>query len=128
MTGRCILIFGIVAIFISCLGLLGMTAFTVSRKVKEIGIRKVLGASIIDVSALISKSFLGLTLIGWIIALPVAWLLMNSWLDNFAYKIDLEWWYFAGAGILTMVIALMTVSFQSIKAALANPVDSLRSE
>ncbi|MBW3467032.1 ABC transporter permease [Arthrospiribacter ruber] len=128
MIGRLILIFGIVAIFISCLGLLGMTAFTVSRKVKEIGIRKVLGASIIEVAALISKSFLGLIFLGWIIALPVAWMLMDSWLDNFAYKIDLQWWYFIGAGALTMLIALFTVSFQSVKAALMNPVDSLRSE
>ncbi|WP_114752112.1 ABC transporter permease [Pleomorphovibrio marinus] len=128
MISRLVLIFGVIAIFISCLGLLGLTAFTVSRMVKEIGIRKVLGASVVEITTLLSKSYLGLILIGWLIALPVSWILLNSWLDNFAYKIDLEWWFFIGAGVLTMLIALLTVSFQSVKAALINPIESLRSE
>jgi ABC-type lipoprotein release transport system permease subunit len=128
MISRLILVFGIVAIFISCLGLLGLTAFTVSRRVKEIGIRKVLGASVFDITTLLSRSYLGLILLGWLIALPVSSMVLNGWLANFAYKIELTWWYFALAGFITLVIALLTVSFQSVKAALANPVESLRSE
>jgi len=128
MINRLILVFGIVAIFISCMGLFGLTAFTVSRKVKEIGIRKVLGASVFEITTLLSKSYLGLILFGWLIALPVSYMVLNSWLANFAYKIELTWWYFALTGIITMVIALLTVSFQAIKAALTNPVNSLRSE
>ncbi|HLW49922.1 MAG TPA: FtsX-like permease family protein, partial [Sphingobacteriaceae bacterium] len=95
---------------------------------KEIGIRKVLGASVAEITGLLSKSFVGLILLGWLAALPVSKLLLNRWLEGFAYAIALEWWYFIAAGLLTLLIALLTVSYQSIKAALTNPVESLRSE
>ena len=116
------------AIFISCLGLLGLVAFTASKRVKEIGIRKVLGASVLEITTLLSRSYLVLILLGWLVALPVSWMVLDQWLSGFAYKIELEWWYFIAAGLLTLLIALVTVSYQSIKAALMNPVDSLRSE
>lgn len=128
MVGRLILIFGIISIFISCLGLLGLVAFTASRRVKEIGIRKVLGASAAEIVALLSKSYLMLILLGWLIALPLSWWILSSWLDNFAYKVDLSWKYFALAGVLTFAISILTVSVQAAKAALINPVRSLRSE
>lgn len=128
MVGRLILIFGIISIFISCLGLLGLVAFTASRRVKEIGIRKVLGASAAEIVALLSKSYLMLILLGWLIALPLSWWILSSWLDNFAYKVDLSWKYFALAGVLTFAISILTVSVQAAKAALINQVRSLRSE
>ncbi len=120
--------FGLLAILISCLGLFGLVTFTAEQRVREIGVRKVLGASIASIVALLSKDFLRLILIAIVIASPLAWYAMNRWLQNFAYKIDIEWWVFALAGLLAVGIALLTVSFQSIKAALANPVKSLRSE
>lgn len=116
------------AIMISCLGLFGLAAFTAERRIKEIGIRKVLGASEWKIMELLSGDFAKMVLVAIVIALPLSYFLIANWLENFAYKIDLEWWYFIGAGILTMMIALLTVSFQSVKAALANPVESLRSE
>ena len=116
------------AILIACLGLFGLTAFTAEQRTKEIGVRKVLGASVGSIVALLSKDFLKLVLIAIVIASPVAWWAMNRWLQDFAYKIDIEWWVFALAGLLAVGIALLTVSFQSVKAALMNPVKSLRSE
>ena len=117
-----------IAILISCLGLFGLSAFTAERRIKEIGIRKVLGSSEWKVIQLLSGDFAKMVLVAIVIALPLSYFLTSNWLDSFAYKIDLEWWYFIGAGLLTMIIALMTVSFQSVKAALMNPVESLRSE
>ncbi|WP_018618103.1 ABC transporter permease [Spirosoma luteum] len=116
------------AIFIACLGLFGLAAFTTEQRTKEIGVRKVLGASIGSIVTLLSKDFIKLVLIAIVIASPVAWYGMNRWLQDFAYKIDIAWWMFALAGLLAVGIALLTVSFQSIKAALMNPVKSLRSE
>ncbi|WP_421827387.1 permease prefix domain 2-containing transporter [Larkinella sp.] len=116
------------AIFIACLGLFGLATFTAEQRTKEIGVRKVLGASVASIVALLSKDFLKLVGISILIASPMAWYGMNRWLQNFAYKIDLEWWVFALAGLVAIGIALLTVSFQSIKAALMNPVKSLRSE
>lgn len=116
------------AILISCLGLFGLAAFTAERRIKEIGIRKVLGASEWKIIELLSNDFAKMVLTAIVIALPVSYYFAKNWLDSFAFKIDLEWWYFIGAGLLTMVIALLTISFQSIKAALTNPVKSLRSE
>ena len=116
------------AIFISCLGLFGLATYTAETKVKEIGIRKVLGASVGQLVTLLSKDFLKLVLISFVIATPIAWYAMNGWLQDFAYRIDIGWWIFALAGVLALLIALITVSFQAIKAALANPVKSLRSE
>ncbi|GAB3641524.1 ABC transporter permease [Spirosoma arcticum] len=116
------------AILIACLGLFGLAAFTAEQRTKEIGVRKVLGASVASIVTLLSKDFLKLVLIAIVIASPLAWFAMNRWLQDFAYKIDIEWWVFALAGLLAVSIALLTVSFQSVKAALMNPVKSLRSE
>ncbi|SFD89192.1 putative ABC transport system permease protein [Chitinophaga sp. CF118] len=121
-------IFSGVAIFISCLGLLGLSIFIAELRIKEIGIRKVLGASVYNLVVLLSGDFLKLVLIAILIASPIAWYVMNKWLDHFAYRIALQWWMFGLAGILAVVIALLTISFQSVKAALMNPVRSLRSE
>jgi len=120
--------FTLMAIFISCLGLFGLAAFSAEQRNKEIGIRKVLGASVTGIVELLSKDFLKLTLIAIVIATPIAWWAMDKWLQNFAYKISISWWMFALAGLLAVAIAFFTVSFQAIKAALTNPVKSLRSE
>ena len=117
-----------IAIGLSCLGLFAVALLSIEQRTKEIGVRKVLGASVASIVALLSKDFLKLVLIAIVIASPLAWYAMNEWLKEFAYKIDIEWWMFAGAGLLAVGIALLTVSFQSIKAALMNPVKSLRSE
>jgi len=126
--GGLFLAFSGIAILISCLGLFGLATFTAEQRTKEIGVRKVLGASVASIVTLLSKDFLKLVLIAIIIASPIAWYAMNRWLQDFAYKIDIEWWVFALAGLLAVGIALLTVSFQSVKAALMNPVKSLRSE
>ncbi|MGA0560341.1 FtsX-like permease family protein [Larkinella sp. VNQ87] len=116
------------AILISCLGLFGLASFSAERRVKEIGIRKVLGASVTGIIALLSRDFLKLVLFAILIASPVAWYAIHRWLQDFAYRIDIDWWVFVLAGLLAILIALLTVSFQSIKAAFMNPVKSLRSE
>lgn len=115
-------------IFISCIGLFGLTTLSTRQRTKEIGIRKVFGASVNQIVALISKDFLQLVVIASIIAIPIAWYATNQWLQNFAYRIELSWWGFALAGAVTITIALVTVSFQAVKAALANPANSLRNE
>ncbi len=120
--------FTLLAVLVACLGLLGLATFTAQQRTKEIGVRKVLGASVASIVTLLSKDFLKLVLIAIVIASPLAWYAMHQWLADFAYKIDIEWWVFALAGLLAVGIALLTVSFQSIKAALMNPVKSLRSE
>ncbi len=120
--------FSILAIFIACLGLLALAAFTAEQRVKEIGIRKVLGASSFGIVQLLSRDFLKLVLIAIVIASPVAWYAMNNWLQDFAYRVEIEWWIFIFAGIISILIAFVTVSFQSIRAASANPIESLRSE
>ncbi|SFC10444.1 ABC transporter permease [Spirosoma endophyticum] len=117
-----------IAILISCMGLFGLATFTAEQRTKEIGVRKVLGASVASIVGLLSKDFLKLVFIALVIASPIAWWAMNQWLKDFAYKIDLDWWVFALAGLMAITIALFTVGFQSIKAALVNPVKSLRSE
>jgi putative ABC transport system permease protein len=120
--------FAVLAIFISCLGLLGLVMFTAEQRTKEFGIRKVLGASPLTLFNLLSKEFLGLVTIALLIASPIAWFAMNNWLQDYAYRVDFSWWIFILAGLTTILIALITVSFQSIKAATANPVKSLRTE
>ncbi|MVM30780.1 FtsX-like permease family protein [Spirosoma sp. HMF4905] len=120
--------FSLLAVLIACLGLYGLTAFATQQRTKEIGVRKVLGASVTSILTLLSKDFLKLVLIATVIASPLAWYAMNQWLKGFAYKIDIQWWMFALAGLLVVGVALLTVSFQSVKAALMNPVKSLRSE
>ncbi len=127
-TGQILSLFAMLTIFIACLGLFGLATFTAEQRTKEIGVRKVLGASVSSIVGLLSKDFLKLVLIAIVIASPLAWWAMNRWLQGFAYRIDIEWWVFALAGLLAVGIALLTVSFQSIKAALMNPVKSLRSE
>lgn len=126
--GSLFTIFSFIAIFIACLGLFGLSAFTISQRVKEIGVRKVLGASIPQIVTELSKDFLKLVFIASIIALPIAWYSMNKWLLDFAFRINIQWWVFVMAGIIAVLIAFVTISFQSIKAASANPVKSLRSE
>ncbi|MES2006190.1 MAG: ABC transporter permease [Bacteroidota bacterium] len=116
------------AILISCLGLFGLSAYTAERRTKEIGIRKVLGASVAGITRLLANDFIKLVLIASITAFPIAWLAMNQWLQGYAYRIGISWWVFAVAGIAALLIALVTISFQAIKAALANPVKSLRTE
>ncbi|MEO8855215.1 MAG: FtsX-like permease family protein [Ginsengibacter sp.] len=127
-TGTLFNVFAGIAIFISCLGLFGLATFTAQVKTKEIGIRKVLGASVAGIVKLLSKDFLKLILVAIIIATPIAWWAINKWLEGFAYRINISWWVFLIAGILALLIALMTISFKAIKAALANPVECLRSE
>ena len=127
-TGKLSRWFALVALSISCLGLLGLSAFIAEQKTKEIGIRKVLGASVGNLVTLLSKDFLSLVGLSLLIALPLGWYLMEGWLQDFAYRIDLSWWIFAVAGGVAIFVALATVSFQSLKAALANPVKALRSE
>ncbi|MFD2935910.1 ABC transporter permease [Spirosoma flavum] len=126
--GTIALTFAVLAIMIACLGLFGLVTFMAEQRTKEIGVRKVLGASVTSIVTLLSKDFLKLVFIAILIASPIAWFAMNRWLQDFAYKIDIEWWMFALAGLLAVGIALLTVGFQSIKAALMNPVKSLKSE
>ena len=118
----------LLAIFIACLGLFGLASFTVEQRIKEIGIRKVLGASVFQISKLVSKDFFILVTISIIIATPVSWYAMNQWLQGFPYRTEITWWIFGIAGLVAVIIAIATVSSQAIKAALSNPVESLRSE
>ncbi|WAC12810.1 ABC transporter permease [Dyadobacter pollutisoli] len=126
--GNLFLAFSGIAIIIACLGLFGLATFTAEQRTKEIGVRKVLGASVASVVALLSTDFIKLIIISIVISAPIGWYIMQIWLRGFAYKIGVEWWIFAVAGFLSVLIALLTVSFQSIKAALCNPVKSLRAE
>ncbi|MBS0028427.1 ABC transporter permease [Chitinophaga sp. 22321] len=121
-------VFAVVAVLISCLGLFGLSVFTAEQRKKEISIRKILGASVMNVTTLLSRDFLWLVMIGILLATPVSWYLMHNWLNGFAYHVNLSAWIFLSAGVLAILIALATVSFQSVKAALANPVKSLKSE
>ena len=127
-TKNLFILFAFLAIFIGCLGLLGLAAFMVERRIREIGIRKVLGASISGLVILLSGQFTRWVVVANLIAWPVAWYAMNAWLENFAYRIQIEWWIYLIAGIIALIIALMTVGLQVIKAALINPVRSLRYE
>jgi ABC-type antimicrobial peptide transport system permease subunit len=126
--GKLFNVFSVLSILISCLGLFGLATFATQRRIKEIGVRKVLGAGEAGIVALLSKDFIQLVLVSLIIAFPIAWWAMNKWLQGFAYRININWWVFAIAGITAILIAFITVSFQAIKAAMANPVKSLRTE
>jgi putative ABC transport system permease protein len=126
--GRLFINFAVLAILISCLGLLGLASYTTLQRTKEVGVRRVLGASVAGIVQLLSVDFLWLVGIAFLIAIPIAWFFMNKWLQDFAYKVTLSWWIFAGAGFAAVAIAFATISWQAIKAAVANPVKSLRSE
>ena len=128
LTGTLAGVFASLAIFISCLGLFGLAAYTAERRIKEIGIRKVLGASLGGLAGLLSKDFLKLVLLSCLLAFPIAWLATNNWLQNYQYRINVQWWVFVLAGLSALLLTLATVSFQAIKAAFMNPVKSLRSE
>ena len=117
-----------IAIVISCLGLLGLTSFTTEQRTKEIGIRKVLGATVLNITTLLSTDFMKLVIIAIMIASPIAWFVMDHWLNDFAYKVEIQWWTFLLAGFLAMLTALLTVCFQSVKAAMVNPVQSIKME
>ena len=121
-------VFAVLAIFISCLGLFGLASFVAGQRTKEIGVRKVLGASIFNVWKLLSKDFMILVLIAMLIAAPVAYYFLHEWLQNYDYRTNISWWIFAASGCGALMITLITVSFQAIKAAVANPVKSLRTE
>ncbi|UAM98891.1 ABC transporter permease [Polaribacter litorisediminis] len=120
--------FSILAILISCLGLFGLVIFTAEQRTKEIGMRKVVGASVFEITSLITKDFIKLILVGIVIGVPIAWYFMNTWLTDYEYRIDMPWWIFIATGVLIISISLLTISYESIKAALANPVKSLRNE
>jgi putative ABC transport system permease protein len=127
-TGLLFNIFASIAVFISCLGLFGLAAYTAQIRTREIGVRKVLGSSVAGIIGLLAKDFMKMVLIGILIAVPIAWYAMDKWLQDFAYKIDIQWQVFALSGFLALTVALFTVSYQSVKAALVNPVKSLKSE
>lgn len=119
-------VFTLLAIFVACLGLFGMASFITQQRTREIGVRKVLGASVTQIVLLLSKSFVAFVAVAFVIATPLAWIASNRWLESFAYRVDTAWWIFAAAGVLSLLVAVATVGFHSIRAARANPVDSLR--
>ncbi|MBK9489053.1 MAG: ABC transporter permease [Haliscomenobacter sp.] len=127
-TASVVMVFSCLSILIACLGLFGLAAFTAEQRTKEIGVRKVLGASVGNIVSLLSRDFLGLVMIALVFASPVAWYFMSNWLKEFTYRIHIEWWVFVGSGFIAMLIAFVTVSMQSVRAAMVNPVKSLRSE
>ena len=127
-TGRLSITFSILAIVIACLGLFGLVTYAAEQRTKEIGIRKVLGANVQNILNMLSKDFLKMVIVSLIIAFPIAWWAMTKWLQDFAYRVDIGWWVFGFAALITIGIALLTISFQAIKAAVANPVKSLRTE
>jgi len=126
--GRIINIFTVLSIFVSCLGLFGLASFMALRRTKEIGIRKVLGATVSGIVVLLTKDFTRWVLVANLIAWPLSYLAMNRWLEEFPYRADIKLWLFLFAGLMTLTVALLTVSYQSIRVALSNPADSLRYE
>ena len=126
--GKIFIVFTTLSIFIACLGLFGLAVFNTEKRTKEIGIRKVMGATISSILMLVSKDFIKLVLIAGIIAIPAAWWAMDRWLQDFAYRIEISWWIFAVSGLVAILIALLTVSSQALKTAITNPVDSLHYE
>jgi putative ABC transport system permease protein len=127
-TGNIFGFFSGFAIFIACLGLFGLAAFTAEQRTKEMGVRKVLGASVGGIILLLCKDFIKLVLVSCLVAVPLSYLVMDNWLSDFAYRVGIEWWIFVLSGVAALAIALITVSFQAIKAANANPIESLRYE
>jgi putative ABC transport system permease protein len=127
-SGKLATFFAILAISISCLGIFGLASFTAEQRTKEIGIRKVLGASVANVCQMLSKEFVVLVILSCLVAIPVSYYFLHAWLQRYEYRTEMAWWIFVVAGAGALLITLLTVSFQSIKAAVANPVRSLRSE
>jgi len=121
-------VFSLLAIIIACFGLLGLSAYNVLQRTKEIGIRKTLGASLNHLLFILSKDFIALVFIGFVVAIPVTWLLMSRWLNEFAFRININWWVFALSAVVAVIIAMATICLQVVKAAIANPVQSLRTE
>ena len=128
LVGKLAGLFAILAIFISCLGLFGLTAFSAEQRTREIGIRKVLGASVLNIVELLGRNFMLLIGISFVIAIPLAWWIMQGWLQSYEYRIRISWWVFAGSGILVVLIAMLTIGFQAVKAATANPVKAIKTE
>ena len=126
--GKVFGVFAFLAILIACFGLLGLSAYNVLQRAKEIGIRKVLGASVQNILLMLSKDFLKLIVVALLLAIPVGWYVMHEWLQDFAYRIDIAWWVFAVAGIISLAIALLVIVLQALRAAVDNPVKSLRNE
>jgi putative ABC transport system permease protein len=120
--------FAALAIVLSCLGHVGLSAFSAAYRTREIGIRKVLGSSVPEILGLLSKEFIVIIIVAMVIAIPVSWFSMNRWLEGFAYRINISWWLFAVAGITVVLVALASISYQTLKAANANPINSLKSE
>jgi ABC-type antimicrobial peptide transport system permease subunit len=118
----------VITIFISCMGLFGLAMYTAQTRKREIGIRKIIGASVLDITSMLTRDFGKLIVLSSILASPIAWLIMNSWLEDFAYRINISIWVFAAAMIIALIIGMITVSYQSVKAAMANPVNNLRTE
>ena len=126
--GNILRIFAMLTIFVACLGLFGLVTFTAEQRIKEIGVRKVLGASVTQIVSLLSKDLIILVVISFIVAFPLGYYLMNIWLQDFAYKVEIQWWVFVLAGMSTMLIAFFTMSFTTVKSALVNPAEILKSE
>jgi putative ABC transport system permease protein len=126
--GKIMNIFASIAIILACIGLFGLSAYSAQQRVKEIGVRKVLGATVSNIVFVLSKDFIKLAFIAALIAFPIAWWAMHSWLQRYEYRISIEWWVFVATALATLLIALLTVSFQAVKAALSNPVKNLRTE
>jgi putative ABC transport system permease protein len=126
--GNLFIDFAVLAIFISCLGLLGLSSYSTIQRTKEVGVRRVMGASVAGIVRLLSADFLKLVGLAFLIAVPLAWFVMDKWLQDFAYRITIGWWIFLGSGLTALVIAFATVGYQAIRAALTSPVKSLRSE
>lgn len=126
--GKVAITFAILTVLIACLGLFGLVTYMAEQRTKEVGIRKVLGASVFSITTLLTKDFIKLVIIALLIASPAAYYLMNRWLQDFTYRIAIEWWVFAVAGIIAVAIAILTVSYQAVKSALMNPVKSLKTE
>lgn len=126
--GKLFTIFAVLAIFIACLGLFALSSFTAEQRIKEIGVRKVLGASVSSIVMLFTKDFSKLVILAFIVAIPLSWYLINNWLQNYSYKTEINWWVYLAAGFITLLIAILTMSFQSIRAAVSNPVESLKHE
>jgi ABC-type antimicrobial peptide transport system permease subunit len=127
-TGTLAGLFAGLTIFISCLGLFGLATYTAENRIKEIGVRKVLGASVPGITVLLSRDFLKLVVVSFFIAAPLAWYAMYTWLKGYSYRVEIRWWVFLLAGLLSVLISLLTVGYQAVRAAIANPVKSLRSE